>query len=110
MGWNESCMFEPECYMGPTIREHANAFHFKKGGEKYQAAFYVFEELASVPSTTSASSLVSQAISELHLDRLPEAEVALKTALEKYPDYAEAIANSIVLNALSGKDTAELKS
>ncbi|OJD14722.1 hypothetical protein AJ78_04947 [Emergomyces pasteurianus Ep9510] len=80
------------------------------GGEKYQSAFYVYEELASVPNTSSALSIVGQAVSELHLGRLPEAEVALQSALEKYPNDVQVIANSIVLNALSGKDTAQLTS
>lgn len=55
-------------------------------------------------------SIVGQAIAELHLGRLPEAEAALSTAIQKYPDHADLIANTIVLNALSGKDSAELVS
>lgn len=53
-------------------------------------------------------SLVGQAVSEIHLGRLPEAESALESALQKYPDSADVIANAIVLYALSGKDAAEL--
>lgn len=53
-------------------------------------------------------SIVGQAISEIHLGRLPEAEAALQSALENYPESADVIANAIVLYALSGKDTAEL--
>lgn len=79
-----------------------------QGGEKYQAAFYVYEELASVPSTTSALSIVGQAVSELHLGRIPEAEAALQSALQKYPEDPQVLANSIVLNAISGKDKEEL--
>ncbi|KAJ9316413.1 hypothetical protein DTO271D3_3218 [Paecilomyces variotii] len=80
------------------------------GGDKYQSAFYVYEELASAPSTSSAMSIVGQAVAELHLGRLPEAEAALSAAIQKYPDDAQLIANTIVLNVLSGKDTAELTS
>ncbi|EED21528.1 Coatomer subunit epsilon, putative [Talaromyces stipitatus ATCC 10500] len=80
------------------------------GGEKYQSAFYVYEELASNPNTTAPLSIVGQAIAELHLGRLPEAEAALTSALEKYSEDVELIANTIVLNVLTGKDTAELKS
>ena len=84
--------------------------YYNQGGEKYQAAFYVYEELASVPSTSSAISLVGQAVSEIHLGRIPEAEVALQSALKQYPDDAEVIANTIVLNTLAGKhDMEELK-
>ncbi|KAL4895880.1 coatomer epsilon subunit-domain-containing protein [Aspergillus ambiguus] len=79
------------------------------GGEKYQSAFYVYEELASAPSTSAPLSIVGQAVAEMHLGRLPEAEAALSAALEKYPDEAELIANSIVLNVLSGKPSEELE-
>ncbi|KAK5683683.1 hypothetical protein LTS12_029172, partial [Elasticomyces elasticus] len=79
------------------------------GGEQYQSAFYVYEELASTPSTTSSLSIVGQAVAELHLGRLPEAEAALTAALEKYPDETELISNSVVLNALAGKPTADLE-
>ena len=81
-----------------------------QGGEKYQQAFYVFEELAQAPSTTSTQSLISQAVAEIHLGRNEEAEAALQQALSKEPGNAEAIANSIILNIISGKDATELKS
>lgn len=80
------------------------------GGEQYQSAFYVYEELAAAPSTTAALSTVGQAVAELHLGRIPEAEAALSAALEKYPDDVELIANTIVLNVLAGKPTEELES
>lgn len=79
-----------------------------QGGEKYQSAYYVYEELASNPNTTAPLSIVGQAVAELHLGRLPEAEAALSAAIEKYPDDAQLIANTIVLNVLSGKNTEEL--
>ncbi|KAE8440681.1 hypothetical protein EG329_006818 [Mollisiaceae sp. DMI_Dod_QoI] len=80
------------------------------GGEKYQQGFYVFEELAQAPSTSSIQSLVSQAVAEIHLGRLEEAEAALQQALSKDPKYTEAIANSIVLNVIAGKDAKQLTS
>jgi coatomer protein complex subunit epsilon len=79
-----------------------------QGGEKYQQAFYVFEELAQAPSTSSTQSLVSQAIAEIHLGRLEEAEAALQQALTKDPKNADSLANSIVLNVIAGKDVNEL--
>lgn len=79
-----------------------------QGGEKYQQAFYVYEEIAQAPSTTSIRSLVSQAVCELHLGRLEEAQAALEQVLKKEPDYVEAIANMLVLKAISGNDDAEL--
>lgn len=81
-----------------------------QGGESYQSAFYVYEELASAPGTSAPLSIVGQAVAEIHLGRLPEAEAALSTALEKYPTDVELIANSIVLNVLAGKQTEDLES
>ncbi|KAF8857754.1 hypothetical protein BDZ45DRAFT_787624 [Acephala macrosclerotiorum] len=80
------------------------------GGEKYQQGFYVFEELAQAPSTSSAQSLVSQAVAEIHLGRLEEAEAALQQALAKDPKNAEGIVNSLVLNVIAGKDAKQLTS
>ncbi|KAM0415744.1 hypothetical protein ACHAPT_013292 [Fusarium lateritium] len=78
------------------------------GGEKYQQAFYVFEELAQAPSTSSVRTLVSQAVCELHLGRSEEAQAALDQALEKDPSSADAIANLLVLNVISGNNPSEL--
>ncbi|CAF9918399.1 hypothetical protein IMSHALPRED_004297 [Imshaugia aleurites] len=79
----------------------------RMGGERYQQAFYVFEELAQAPSTSATKSLVGQAVAELHLGRFPEAEAALQQAIQKDPSDIEAIANSVVLKVISGKDTSE---
>lgn len=79
------------------------------GGEKYQSAFYVYEELASADSTSAPLSIVGQAVAEIHLGRLPEAEAAISAALERYPNDAGLIANSIVLNVLAGKPAQDLE-
>lgn len=70
----------------------------------------MYEELASAPSTSAPLSIVGQAVAEIHLGRLPEAEAALSMALEKYPDDVQVIANAVVLNVLAGKATEELES
>ena len=54
-------------------------------------------------------SLVGQAISELHLGRLPEAEAALNQALEIDPNSPDVLSNLIVLNTLVGKDAETYK-
>lgn len=64
--------------------------------------------MASNPNSSAPLSIVGQAIAELHLGRLPEAEAALSEAIQKYPEDAQLIANTIVLNVLSGKDYTEL--
>lgn len=79
-----------------------------QGGEKYQQAFYVFEELAQAPATSSVRSLVAQAVAELHLGRLEEAESALDQAVKTEPQCADAIANALVLSVISGDDTDKL--
>ncbi|UQC84708.1 coatomer epsilon subunit [Colletotrichum lupini] len=70
-------------------------------------AFYVFEELAQAPATSSIATLVSQAVAELHLGRTEEAQAALDQALAKDAGYAEAIANLLVLTVISGQDPKE---
>ena len=78
--------------------------HTRQGGqENYQSAFYVYEELATTPGSTSPTALVGQAVSEMHLGRWEEAEQALSQALAMENADVEAIANSIVLAAISGK-------
>jgi coatomer protein complex subunit epsilon len=75
----------------------------REGGDaKYQSAFYVFEELAQGPASSSASSLIAQAVSELHLGRYPEAETALMGALEVDGDNVVALANAAVLYTCTG--------
>lgn len=71
----------------------------------------MFEELAQNSSTQSPHSLVAQAVSELHLGRLPEAEAALEQAVSVDANSADTIANLIVLNTLLGKkdEVASLK-
>lgn len=77
------------------------------GQEKYQSAYYVYEELASAPGNQSPTALVGQAVAELHLGRTEEAEAALNQALESEKPDIQAIANSIVLQYVTGKGNGE---
>ena len=82
------------------------------GADKYQATFYVYEELASAASSSSPTALIGQAVSEIHLGRLPEAEAALQQVLggEQKVSPAEevqGVADSVVLAALQGKGGTE---
>ena len=79
-----------------------------QGGDKYQQSFYVFEELAQAPATSSVRSLVSQAVAEIHLGRTEEAQAALDQALKKEPEFSDAIANLLVLSVITGKDPKDL--
>lgn len=79
------------------------------GGVRYQQAFYVFEELAQAPASSSVRSLVAQAVSELHLGRIEEAQTALQQAATANPKAADVAANLLVLAILTGEDGAEAK-
>jgi len=81
----------------------------RQGGEEYQKAFYVFEELAQAPSSQSATSLIAQAVSELHMGRTEEAETALDQALELEPENETALANKFVLDTVAGRDATEAR-
>jgi coatomer subunit epsilon len=78
-----------------------------QGGEKYQQAFYVFEELAQTPASSSTTSLISQAVAEIHLQRYEEAQAALDQALQKEPENSDALANLVVLKTITGQDRQE---
>ena len=71
----------------------------------------MFEELAQNNASQSPHSLVAQAVSELHLGRLPEAEAAFQQAAQLDSAAADTMANMIVLNTLQGKEaeTEQLK-
>ncbi|KAI5204042.1 hypothetical protein E4T38_04915 [Aureobasidium subglaciale] len=84
----------------------------REGGDaKYQQAFYVFEELAQAPGSSAVTSLIAQAVSELHLARYPEAETALQQALDIDSDNVVALANAVVLFTATGdvERAAEMK-
>lgn len=87
----------------------------REGGDKYQSAYYVFEELAQGAGSQSVHMLVAQAVSELHMGRLPEAEAALGQAGklgqevgggkgEEQQLDADYLANAVVLNTLLGRE------
>jgi coatomer protein complex subunit epsilon len=84
--------------------------NISQGGEKYQSAFYTYEELATAPpadpTATNTRTLLGQSIAELHLGRLPEAEAALQQAMTQTGgvDDQDVLANAIVLNTLLGRN------
>lgn len=75
-----------------------------KDGDATQGAFYIYEELAQTSGGT-AEMLNGQGAAEILLARFPEAESTLRQALEKNPQDASALANSLVCATLSGKDS-----
>jgi coatomer protein complex subunit epsilon len=83
--------------------------NLRQGDDKSQGAFYIYEELSS-GGVSSARSFLGQAISQYELGRIPEAEELLREALELEPENPEALANSITLAIISGKDYSDLES
>jgi coatomer protein complex subunit epsilon len=84
--------------------------NLRKGGqENYQSAYYIFDELSS-GAVATVKSLVGQAVAELQLGRVPEAEQSLARAAELEPENPDVLCNSIVAATLSGKDIVDLES
>lgn len=54
-----------------------------QGGEKYQEAFYIFEEFGQTNTEPSIKVLNGQAAANIALGRYPEAESVLMEALNK---------------------------
>lgn len=74
------------------------------GSEKYQSAFYVYEELAQTDQFSSSTSLVGQAVAEMLLGRYEESQVGLEGAMGKEGASAESVANALVLASVTGKN------
>lgn len=66
------------------------------GGEKYQDAFFIFNEL-SEKFSPSVTLLNSMAVCNMHMDKFPEAENQLGEALQKDPRNPDTLANLIAL-------------
>lgn len=81
----------------------------KGGSDNYQSAYYIFDELASGGAAT-VKSLVGQAVAELLLGRVQEAEQSLARAAEQDPEDPDILCNSIVAATLAGKDVVDLES
>nr|CAG4643382.1 EOG090X0A8E [Ilyocryptus agilis] len=72
------------------------------GGDKFQEAYYTFQELAD-KNTSTALLLNGQATCYIGQGKYEEAESALQEALEKDSNNTDTLVNLIVLNQLSGK-------
>lgn len=93
----------------------------RQGGPAYQAAFYVFDEIAQLPSANNVAVLNAKACAQGAMGNWPEADAALVEASQivrlssgvpsladwtgdkQNPDYAHSLANSIALTLPSGK-------
>ncbi|CAG8445959.1 21918_t:CDS:2 [Dentiscutata erythropus] len=77
----------------------------RTGGDKYQEAYYIYEEIAQSPSSNTVKVLNGQAVCNIHLGRYPEAESLLLEALNKNNSDPDTLVNLIVVSNLIGKPT-----
>ncbi|KAF1804207.1 coatomer epsilon subunit-domain-containing protein [Mucor lusitanicus] len=73
------------------------------GGEKYQEAFYIYEEFAQSNTAQTVKVLNGQAAANLALGRYPEAESLLLEAQNKDSDNPDTLINMIACATLTAK-------
>ncbi|KAI8974642.1 coatomer epsilon subunit-domain-containing protein [Pilobolus umbonatus] len=73
------------------------------GGEKYQEAYYIFEEFAQSSSGQTVKVLNGQASAQIALGRYPEAETLLLEALNKDNNDPDTLINMITCATLTSK-------
>ncbi|KAF9934030.1 hypothetical protein BGZ65_003936 [Modicella reniformis] len=78
------------------------------GGDRYQNAYYIYEEIATSSTSPTVKSLVGEAVCNIQMGQYPEAEGILQEALTKDPTNTDAIVNQIVLSILLSKPTEEI--
>ncbi|CAG8448011.1 10908_t:CDS:10 [Rhizophagus irregularis] len=75
----------------------------RTGGDKYQEAYYICEEIAQSPSSNTVKILNGQAVCNIHLGKHAEAETLLLEALNKSNDDPDTLVNLIVVSNLLNK-------
>ncbi|KAK3825776.1 MAG: coatomer epsilon subunit-domain-containing protein [Benniella sp.] len=78
------------------------------GGDRYQNAYYIYEEIATSSTSPTVKSLVGEAVCNIQMGQYPEAEGILQEALTKDPTNTDAIVNQIVLYTLLSKPAEEI--
>ncbi|KAG0055630.1 hypothetical protein BGZ83_007930 [Gryganskiella cystojenkinii] len=78
------------------------------GGDRYQNAYYIYEEIATSSTQPTVKSLVGEAVCNIQMGQYPEAEGILQEALTREPTNTDAIVNQIVLSTLQSKPTEEI--
>ncbi|KAF9151867.1 hypothetical protein BG015_006111 [Linnemannia schmuckeri] len=78
------------------------------GGDKYQNAYYIYEEIATSSTSPTVKSLIGEAVCNIQMGHYPEAEGILQEALSRDPTNTDAIVNQIVLSTLLSKPAEEI--
>lgn len=78
------------------------------GGDKYQNAYYIYEEIATSSTSPTVKSLIGEAVCNIQMGHYPEAEGILQEALSRDPSNTDAIVNQIVLSTLLSKPAEEI--
>ncbi|KAF9327512.1 hypothetical protein BG006_009187 [Podila minutissima] len=78
------------------------------GGDRYQNAYYIYEEIATSSTSPTVKSMVGEAVCNIQMGQYPEAEGILQEALTKEPTNTDAIVNQIVLSTLLSKPAEEI--
>ncbi|KAF9967378.1 hypothetical protein BGZ70_009776 [Mortierella alpina] len=78
------------------------------GGDRYQNAYYIYEEIATSSTSPTVKSLVGEAVCKIQMGQYPEAEGILQEALAKEPTNTDAIVNQILLSTLLSKPAEEI--
>ncbi|KAF8944396.1 hypothetical protein BGZ47_004295 [Haplosporangium gracile] len=78
------------------------------GGDKYQSAYYIYEEIATSSTSPTVKSLIGEAVCNIQMGHYPEAEGILQEVLSRDPTNTDAIVNQIVLSTLLSKPAEEI--
>ncbi|KAG0362173.1 coatomer epsilon subunit-domain-containing protein [Gamsiella multidivaricata] len=78
------------------------------GGDRYQNAYYIYEEIATSSTSPTVKSLVGEAACNIQMGQYSEAHGILQEALSKEPTNTDAIVNLIVLSTLMSKPTEDI--
>ncbi|OAQ36464.1 hypothetical protein K457DRAFT_131679 [Linnemannia elongata AG-77] len=78
------------------------------GGDKYQNAYYIYEEIATSSTSPTVKSLIGEAVCNIQMGHYPEAEGILQEALSRDPSNTDAIVNQIVLSTLLSKPAEDI--